>query len=250
MKLIVIILIYISYYFFLWPLKDRRSRNRGFPWMTLTLVILNILIFIGFILILRRYSQEEAIVKVYPFLDVPGLILTGQGLGVLSVLSSGFLHGGFGHLFGNMFALWFFGRKVEDATGPVRFLFLYLLCLFTSSMFDALTALFRGQAALSTPGLGASGAIFGIMTAYLFLYSGERILTFIAIGVVPLPVPLWLPAWVYIVQNLLVNALIGELVQSGVFETNVGVFAHLGGGIGGMLFIFLFLHPDVLAQRR
>lgn len=250
MKLIVTILIFISSYFFLLPLKDRRYRRRGFPWMTLSLVILNILIFIGVILILARYAEKEALIKLYPFLDVPQLILNGQGLGALSVLSSGFLYGGLGHLFGNMFALWFFGRKVEDATGPIRFLFLYLLCLFTSSMFDALTAVFRGQEALSTPGLGASGAIFGIMTAYLFLYSEERILTFIAFWIFPLPIPLWIPAWVHIVQNLMVNALMGELVQEGLLQTNVGVFAHLGGGLGGLLCIFLFLHPEVFAQRR
>jgi membrane associated rhomboid family serine protease len=199
---------------------------------------------------LWRYSDREAIIRLYPFLDVPKLILTGQGLGALSVLSSGFLHADIGHLFGNMFGLWFFGRKVEDATGPVRFIFLYLLCLFTSSIFDATTGLFRDPAFLAIPGLGASGAIFGIMTAYLFLYSDERILTFIAFWIIPIPIPLWIPAWIHIVQNLLINALMGELVQEGVIHTSIGVFAHLGGGIGGLLCIFLFLHPDVFAQRR
>ncbi|MCK6625406.1 MAG: rhomboid family intramembrane serine protease [Anaerolineae bacterium] len=250
MKLIVVILTIIASYFFLLPLKDRRHRKKGFPWMTLSLVILNVLIFIGVSLFLARYTEEDGFIKLYPFLEVPQLILDRQGLGVFSVLSSGFLHGGIAHLVGNMFALWFFGRKVEDATGPMRFLFLYLLCLFTSSIFDALTGIFRGQAALAMPSLGASGAIFGIMTAYLFLYSGEQILTFIAVWIIPIPVPLWIPAWVHIVQNLMVNALIGELVQEGLIKTNVGVFAHLGGGIGGLLCIFLFVHPDVLAQRR
>lgn len=250
MKTFLEILTIIASFFFLLPLKDRRMRQRGFPWMTLSLVILNVLIFIGVTVVLWRFSEKEAILKLYPFLDVPKLILTGQGLGALSVLSSGFLHGGIGHLVGNMFALWFFGRKVEDATGPVRFLFLYLLCLFTSSIFDAFTGLFRDPAALATPGLGASGAIFGIMTAYLFLYSDERILTFVAFWIIPIPIPLWIPAWMHIVQNLLVNALMGELVQQGLLSTNVGVFAHLGGGLGGLLCIFLLLHPEVLAQRR
>lgn len=229
--------------------------------MTLSLVILNVLIFIGVNLILLRYSphgadlflfgySKDEIISLYPFLDVPKLILNGQGLGVLSILSSGFLHSGLGHLVGNMFFLWFFGRKVEDATGSVRFGFLYLLCLFTSSFFDAMTGIFRGPAAMAVPGLGASGAIFGITTAYLFLYSEERILTFIAFWIIPLPIPLWIPAWVHVVQNLMVNALIGELVQEGLFQTNVGVFAHLGGGLGGLLCIFLFLHPEVFAQRR
>jgi membrane associated rhomboid family serine protease len=75
-------------------------------------------------------------------------------------------------------------------------------------------------------------------------------LTFIAFWIFPLPIPLWIPAWVHIVQSLMVNALIGELVQEGLVQTNVGVFAHLGGGLGGLLCIFLFLHPEVFAQRR
>ncbi|MFN8458362.1 MAG: rhomboid family intramembrane serine protease [Anaerolineae bacterium] len=250
MKAILEILTIIASFFFLLPLKDRRIRQRGFPWMTLSLVIVNVLVHFVVIVMLWRYSDKDWTLKLYPFLDVPKLILTGQGLGALSVLSSGFLHGGIEHLVGNMFALWFFGRKVEDATGPVRFLFLYLLCLFTSSIFDATTGLFRDPAFLAIPGLGASGAIFGIMTAYLFLYSEERVLTLIAFWIIPIPIPLWIPAWMHIVQNLLVNALMGELVQAGLYHTNVGVFAHLGGGLGGFLFIFLFLHPEVLAQRR
>lgn len=250
MKAIFEILTIIASFFFLLPLKDRRARQHGFPWMTLNLVILNILIHLVVTLMLWRYSDRDMIFKLYPFLDVPQLILTGQGVGALSVLSSGFLHGGIGHLVGNMFALWFFGRKVEDATGSVRFLFLYLLCLFTSSIFDAVTGLFRDPAFLSIPGLGASGAIFGIMTAYLFLYSDERILTFVAFWIIPIPIPIWIPAWMHIVQNLLINGLMGELVQEGLIHTNIGVFAHLGGGLGGFLFIFLFLHPEVLAQRR
>jgi membrane associated rhomboid family serine protease len=250
MTLIVAILIWLSFYFNLLPIKDRRERKRGFPWMTLGLVVINVLIFIGVTLYLSRFTDEDARQRLYPYLEVSKLILNKQGLGLLSVVTSGFLHGSLGHLWGNMFALWFFGRKVEDATGHVRFLLLYLLCLFTSSLFDVTTGLFRDPAAAEIPSLGASGAIFGIMTAYLFLYADERVLTLVSLWIIPLPIPFWLPAWVYIVQNLLLNAFVGELVQAELIQTNIGVFAHLGGAAGGLLCIYFFLHPDVFAQRR
>jgi membrane associated rhomboid family serine protease len=96
------------------------------------------------------------------------------------------------------------------------------------------------------PGLGASGAIFGIMAAYLFLYSDQRILTLI----LPVPWPFWIPVWIYIIRELLLNALVGQLVQEGALVVTVNVFAHLGGAAGGLLFIYFFLHPDVFARRR
>jgi hypothetical protein len=145
-----------------------------------------------------------------------------------------------------MFILWFFGRKVEDATGPFRFALFYLLCLFTSGLLSVAARGLFSPAEAGIPGLGASGAIFGVMTAYLFLYHDERILTFI----LPIPWPFWLPVWVYIVRDLLLNALVAELVQTGAVFVTVNIFAHLGGAAGGLFFIYFFLHPEVFAQRR
>lgn len=246
---LTVFLLLVSQLVFLLPLRDRRSRRLGFPWMTLSLVVLNTLIhiWVTFLISQQPGSYDEAWWHLlYPYMEVPRLVLKGEGLGAFSILTSGFLHGGWEHLLGNMFFLWFFGRKVEDSTGSVRFLLLYLLCLYTSSL---LSVVARGLFAPQQdwiPGLGASGAIFGIVTAYLFLYSEERILTLI----LPIPWPFWLPAWVFIVYTLLVNALIGQLVQDHLIRVTVNVFAHLGGAAGGMFFIYFFLHPDVFAQRR
>jgi membrane associated rhomboid family serine protease len=66
----------------------------------------------------------------------------------------------------------------------------------------------------------------------------------------PIPWPFWIPAWLYIVRELLLNALVGQLIQEGSLVVRVNVFAHLGGAGGGLLFIYFFLHPDVFAQRR
>jgi membrane associated rhomboid family serine protease len=243
---LLVFLIFLLQLIYLLPIRDRRSRRLAFPWMTLSLVVINVLIYI-FVEITASSSDEEAWVLLYPYLEVPRLILDGEGLGALSVLTSGFLHGGWWHLVGNMFLLWFFGRKVEDATGSFRFALLYIFCLYTSALLSVIS---RGGFASTTegmiPSLGASGAIFGIMAAYLFLYSDQRILTLL----LPIPWLFWIPAWIYIVRELLLNALVGQLVQEGSLVVTVNVFAHLGGAIGGVLFIYFFLHPDVFAQRR
>jgi membrane associated rhomboid family serine protease len=236
------------------PIKDRRSRQRDFPWMTFSLVGLNVFIhfWVAFLTSRQPVSTEEASwTLLYPYMEVPNVIMSGQGLGALSVLSSGFLHGGWGHLLGNMFMLWFFGRKVEDATGPVRFGMFYLACLFTASLTSVLARYTLSPLNASMPGLGASGAISGLMAAYLFLYSNEKVLTIIF----PIPWAFWLPVWIYIVQTIMTNAVLGQIVQEmterlGEFAIGVNVFAHLGGILGGLILIYFFLHPEVLAQRR
>ena len=259
MKTLLIILIYFSLFVFLLPLKDRRPYRRGFPWMTASLVGLNILVhtWVTLVIFPRVDPAEGPVWQVlFPFMEVPALILEGQGLGALSILTSGFLHAGLGHLLGNMFMLWFFGRKVEDATGPVRFGLFYLMCLFTAGL---LSVVLRGNLPgfePLVPGLGASGAIFGVMTGYFFLYSNERILTLVSPWLapiislpIPLLIPIWLPAWVYILHSLFINALLGQLMQEGVLFLRVNVFAHLGGAFGGLIFIYFFLHPDVFARQ-
>jgi membrane associated rhomboid family serine protease len=246
---LIYFLVRLSQLVFLLPIRDRRSQHLGFPWMTANLVMLNIAIHAWVTFLINHQpgaTDETGWRLLYPFMEVPYLILQGEGLGALSVLTSGFLHGGWLHLLGNMFILWFFGRKVEDSTGPGRFLLFYLLCVYTSGLLSVAARGFFSPAEARIPGLGASGAIFGVMTAYLFLYSDERILTI----VLPIPWAFWLPAWLYILRDLLLNALVAELVQAGDAYVSVNIFAHLGGAAGGLLFIYFFLHPDVFAQRR
>ena len=240
------------------PLKDRRHRQGSFPWATAWLVISNILIHIGVSLFIFREagaSGDQAWFITYPFMEVPFLILNRQGLGALSVLTSGFLHAGIAHLLGNMFILWFFGRKVEDSTGPLRFILFYLFCLFTASLVSVVARASLSSLNAQIPGLGASGAIAGVMAAYLFLYSEEKILTLVTFSLIPVPIPFWLPSWVFIVFTFLIDTLKWQLAvemarELGASPVGVNVFAHMGGAAGGFLFIFFFLHPEVLIQRR
>lgn len=250
---------------FLFPLKDRRERQRGFPWATAALVALNVVIhlIVTLVLILQPAQDFETVQfnALYPYMLVPQHILDARGLGALSVLTSGFLHANLAHLMGNMFFLWFFGRKVEDSTGPERFLLFYLFCLFGSALVSTLVEASLSNFNAQIPSLGASGAIAGVMAAYLFLYSEERVFTLFAINIpglciIPTPLPMWLPSWVFIVYTLLGDAAVGQILQEvsalvdGPVSTGVGVFAHLGGAATGFIFLFFFMHPEVFARHR
>jgi membrane associated rhomboid family serine protease len=233
--------------------------------MTVTIIVVNVLIHGGLIVVF--YLQNQAwpdglswTIALYPYLDVAQAKLSGEGLGALSSLTSFFLHLDFMHLLSNMFILWFFGRKVEDVTGPLRFLLFYLLCGFAASFVSILASTTLSPLHTRMPGLGASGAISGLMGAYLFLYSDQRIRTFAVVTplgccVVPIPFTFWLPAWVYLVYKFLQDALIAQLSvelakMDSFFSTGVGVFVHLGGALTGLTCIFFFVHPEVLARRR
>ena len=256
--IIAYIIAFLAQYIVMLPLKDQRESQRRFPWLTFIIVLTNVLVYVGSVLLATRTAAAtdlsyEAVYfnMLYPYMTIAGLTATGQGVGALSVLTSGFLHAGLGHLLGNMFILWFFGRKLEDAMGPVRYLFFYLLCLFTSDFLSTVANVSLSSYHANIPGLGASGAISGLMAGYFFLYAEERILTFIF----PIPWAFRLPVWVFIVHQFLGDALAGQFIKEmsemGLdVSTGVGVFAHMGGALGGFLFVFLFLHPDVLAGRR
>jgi len=264
----MVFLLIILEMLFMFPLKDDRSRQAGFPWVTVSLIVINTVIHFGVTILMFYYPPEpDQPSFLYPYMEVPAHLLTGQGLGALSALTSFFLHGGFMHWFGNMVFLWFFGRKVEDVTGPLRFGLFYLLCGFSASLFSVLIRGTLSPFGAMIPGLGASGAIAGVMGAYLFLYSEQRILTLFSIWlapvipipffncIIPLPLPIRLPAWVFLIYTFTKDALWAQLTveiieQQGQFFTGINVFAHLGGALAGVLFIYLFLHPEALVQRR
>ena len=247
---LLIILIWLSQIVYLLPIRDRRSRRLGFPWMTLSLVIINTLIHI-LVVVVSSGSDEVAWVMLYPYMEVPRLILDGEGLGALSVLTSGFLHGGWWHLAGNMFILWFFGRKVEDLIGPFQFFLFYLLCLLGAGITSTIGRYALSPVEASVPSIGASGAVSGVMAAYLFLFTGERITTL----VLPIPYLFSVPAWIYIVYNfghdLLLGLLTEEVVkQYGSSPFGTDVFAHMGGLVVGLAFIYLYLPPEALIHQR
>jgi membrane associated rhomboid family serine protease len=141
----------------------------------------------------------------------------------LPLVTSLFLHSGFAHIAGNMLFLWIFGDNVEDFFGHIPYLFFYLVCGIGSSL---LHVLFNFNSSL--PALGASGAISGVMGAYLILYPSSRILTLVFIFLVPIPAFFILVYWFFL-QFIAGVTSIGDVTQGG-----VAWWAHVGGFLLGM----------------
>lgn len=239
---------------YLFPLKDDRGRYRSFPYMTVGLVVVNVGIFVFVYGFLRpRLGDEGWMDLMQQLMLVPAEILGGEGLGALSMITGAFLHAGLSHLIGNMFFLVFFGRKVEDVLGPVKFGLFYLACVFVSGAASVV-----GRAALPMtqgmrPGLGASGAVMGVVAGYLFLFHNQRIRTLVMVGI-PIPFFVRLPAWVFILYTVVRDILSGLLEQAmqeyGYLYSFVDSFAHLGGVIAGLTCIYFFLPAETLYYRH
>jgi membrane associated rhomboid family serine protease len=232
------------------PLKDRRGRHRGFPVATTTLLAINVFVHVAVLWGLSvSLADPDQIVETLGV--VPSTVLDQTGVGALSLVTAGFLHGGWLHLLGNMFILWFFGRKVEDMIGPFHFILFYLLCLLGAGIASTVGRYALSPIEATVPSIGASGAVSGVMAAYLFLYAGERITTLI----LPIPFLFRLPAWIYIAYNFGHDLLLGLLTQEFVKEHGFSpfgtdVFAHMGGLVVGLIFIYLYLPPEALVNRR
>jgi membrane associated rhomboid family serine protease len=154
----------------------------------------------------------------------------------LTIFTSMFMHGGFMHLAGNMLYLWIFGNNVEDAMGHVRFITFYLLCGIAAVFGQVLQ-----NPASEIPMIGASGAISGVLGAYLLLYPHARILVLIPLGfyaqMVRLPAGLVLGFW-FVIQ--IFSSLAADPGSAG-----VAWFAHIGGFVAGMALIPLFKRRGV-----
>ncbi|MBN1379619.1 MAG: rhomboid family intramembrane serine protease [Gammaproteobacteria bacterium] len=152
-----------------------------------------------------------------------------------TILSSMFLHGGWMHLIGNMLYLWIFGNNVEDAMGHTRFILFYLLCGIVAAMAQALP-----NPESTVPMIGASGAISGVLGAYLLLYPRAKVLVMIPLGfyitTMRLPAGAVLAFW-------FVFQILSTLLSAGQ-EGGVAWGAHIGGFIAGILLIPLFKHRN------
>ena len=172
-----------------------------------------------------------------------GLVcLTDPGRQASHVLTSMFLHGSWMHLLGNMWFLWIFGNNVEDAMGRLRFLVFYLGT-------GAAAAL--AQVALTPsspiPMVGASGAISGVMGAYIVLYPHVRVFVMVPLGFILTSVA-W-PAWMMLGYWLLLQFVSG-LTVLGRETGGVAFWAHLGGFVAGVVLVKLFARSDYIAQHQ
>ncbi|MBI3805080.1 MAG: rhomboid family intramembrane serine protease [Nitrospirae bacterium] len=218
------------------PLKDDLLTHTT-PVVTVALVAVNIIVF--FYEVSLGAGADNFIFQygAIPLNLVHGMDGGRQGLvAVSSVLTSMFLHGGFMHLAGNMLYLWIFGNNIEDVMGHVRFILFYLVCGVIAAYTHALT-----DPGSRIPMVGASGAISGVLGAYLVLFPHAKVLTLVPIGffiqLIRIPAVLVLGIW------FLVQFVSGIFGYSGIFGSQSGGiawFAHIGGFLAGMVLIYPF----------
>ena len=221
------------------PLHDDNP-TRTKPVLTVLLIAANALVFLYQLSLGPRAGEAF----VFQFGAIPAVILGTRSLpGALaaippafSLLTSMFLHGGFMHLIGNMIYLWIFGNNIEDAMGRLRFLVFYLACGFAASFVHILM-----NTASEIPAIGASGAISGVLGAYLLLYPRAQVLTLIPLGfIIRL---MYIPAGIVLGLWFLFQLVSGGL--AGGEGGGVAWWAHVGGFIAGMALVALFKKRDV-----
>lgn len=204
----------------MFPIRDHNPSGHS-PYVTWALIVANIIVFI----ISLPFMENNAALASFwdTWAMIPAEIMVG--VDYHTALTSMFLHGGILHIAGNMLFLWIFGDNVEDKMGHVPFLIFYLLCGFGAGLFHILS-----DPASGIPIVGASGAVAGIMGAYLLLYPNAKI-DVVLIIVIFFKVFKW-PAWVVLGAWMAIQTFSGLA-----FAANSGVayWAHIGGFIVGAL---------------
>ena len=224
------------------PFRDYNP-SRSFPLMTITLIVVNVLVFLYMLglqtqgdNVLTRFVLHAAVIPV-EYTHGGGV----QGIApmtpvFLTTFTAMFMHAGWLHIGGNMLYLWIFGNNIEDIMGPWRFLLFYLLCGVIA------TAAYIASAPDSTvPSLGASGAIAGVLGAYLVRFPRAQVDTcvfiVIIVTVVRLPAFIVLGGWFILQLFQGVGSLGTGAAKSG---GGVAFWAHIGGFIAGMILVNLF----------
>ena len=157
----------------------------------------------------------------------------GSGPQYFNIVSSMFLHGGWMHLIGNMWFLWLFGNNVEDSMTRPRFIAFYLLCGLAAALAQVLA-----EPTSYIPMVGASGAISGVMGAYLVLYPTTRVFTIVPLGffITTIAVPAWVML-IYWMAIQILGGLAGSVAEQG---GGVSFWAHVGGFLAGVILIKVF----------
>ncbi len=213
------------------PLRDENP-HRTFPVVNYALIALNVLGFLWELSLGPNLDQQIMRVSFIPArFWLPG----AWAADLLSIVISMFLHGSVMHIGSNMLYLWIFGDNIEDRLGHGRYLIFYLLCGFGATLAHAIFS-----PASRLPAIGASGAIAGVLGAYLLLWPHARVLTlipiFFFITIRELPAVLILGLW-FVLQFF---SGIGSLgVPDAQNMGGVAYFAHIGGFVCGMLLIFV-----------
>jgi membrane associated rhomboid family serine protease len=235
------------------PLGDDDLDRHRTPYVTFALIAINIVVW------LLELSGGERFINGYsaiPFeithntdlvgnqsVDVGGQSITipmypGPSPIYLTLLTSMFMHASWMHIIGNMLYLWIFGDNIEDRLGHVKFLLFYLVCGFAAS---AAHIIFSASSVI--PGLGASGAIAGVLGAYLILFPKNNVRVLVARQIVNMPAFIVLGLWIAL-------QIFSQIGVSGGQSSGVAYLAHIGGFFAGVVVIFLFGGRARLAAPR
>jgi membrane associated rhomboid family serine protease len=171
------------------------------------------------------------------------MCVTDPGRQVTHVITSMFLHGSWMHLLGNMWFLWLFGNNVEDSMTRPRVLAFYLLCGIAAALLQ--TAVNPSSV---VPMVGASGAISGVMGAYLVLYPNVRVFTLVPLGFFVTSVAL--PAWVMLLYWAAIQFFSGVTMVGGEGTGGVAFWAHVGGFVAGVALVLVFRRPAAVRAHR
>ena len=215
----------------MFPLRDENPTNLT-PVVTIGIIIVCSVLY----LIQLAGGESVAESQILNFGLIPGEVTQGDGIGInmlisghfYSFFSSIFIHGGFLHVLGNMLFLWIFGNNIEDALGHKRFILFFLICGFIAGL---------AQVAMDTnspiPMVGASGAVSGVMAAYILLYPHAKIVTLLFLGIFVTFVRI--SAGWYIGGWFVMQAIQG--VASSPSGGGVAWWAHIGGFIAGLVLL-------------
>ncbi|MFA5900792.1 MAG: rhomboid family intramembrane serine protease [Hyphomicrobium sp.] len=213
----------------MFPLGDDNSMRRTTPFVTYTLIAINVAVF------LLQLQNGDEFIRQWAF--VPARFAADPSGDFVTLFTAMFMHGSWLHLGGNMLYLWIFGDNVEDNFGHAKYLFFYLLAGLAATF-----AQYFLNPTSSIPNLGASGAIAGVLGAYLLMFPKGRVNVLMRGGVVAVPAILVLGLWF----GLQLFSSVGSIANSGEGQDVGGVafMAHVGGFVAGFLMAFLFRGSD------
>jgi membrane associated rhomboid family serine protease len=201
------------------PIGDDDSARRTVPVVTYALIVINVLFF------LVELTAGDAFIEQWSV--IPRQLLANPLAEFITVFTAMFMHAGWLHLGGNMLYLWIFGDNVEDRLGHAKFLIFYLLCGIVATYAQVLV-----NPNSNVPNLGASGAIAGVLGAYLIMFPGGRVQVMMGRGVIPMPAIVVIGFWAV----LQLFSSFGAAGDTG----GVAYMAHVGGFVAGLVLVMLF----------
>jgi len=227
---------------------DTDDPTQAIPVVTIGLIVANFLVFFYELALSAQGSQLDNFINAYSLVPCEYTQHCAAYAGTpspfwITLLSSMFMHAGWAHILGNMLFLFVFGLHVERSMGGVRYLVFYLICGLGASALEIATAV-----SSNAPGLGASGAIAGVLAAYLVLYPTSHVRTLIPLGIV-----FWtarIPAWVFIGLWFALQLVDGLASVSNATAGGVAYSAHVGGFISGLLLVRLFAQSGRVDRLR